>query len=204
MSGFNCTDAENTAALATLRKRAWIALRAKIDEQTADQSFLAKLRTYFEERFRYDEKGVPRVWTPNDDIDGAFQKARDETVQLVPLYSKISPVDKSFAYTLPSETSDSLTSEDDFDFPTTLTIFTETKALDLTARFRKDADAFYVEAKRSTVSSVAQIPYWMYGLLIFLGWNEAMVVLFNPLYFAFLVVAAATGYVVASQLKDRC
>lgn len=77
-TGFNCTDAENDVALAAIRKRSWLALRAKIDEQTADQSFLAKLRTCFEERFRYDDKGVPRVWTPEDDIDGAFQKARDE------------------------------------------------------------------------------------------------------------------------------
>ena len=114
----------------------------------------------------------------------------------MPLYSKISPVDESLSYTLPSEPSDSLaSSDDDFDFPTTLVIFTETKALDLTNRFRKDADAFYVEAKRSTVSSVAQIPYWMYGVLVVLGWNEAMVVLFNPLYFTFLLLAAATGYV---------
>ena len=63
----------------------------------------------------------------------------------------------------------------------------------MTGRFRKDADAFYVEAKRSTVSSVAQIPYWMYGLLVFLGWNEAMVVLFNPIYFTLLLLAAASG-----------
>ena len=85
--GFNCTEAENATALATLRKRAWIALRAKIDEQTADQSFLAKLRTYFEERFRYDEKGVPRVWTPSDEIDGAFSKAKDEVSDLRSLHA---------------------------------------------------------------------------------------------------------------------
>jgi protein SEY1 len=113
-------------------------------------------------------------------------------LDLIPLYSKISPVDKSVSYTLPSEPSDSL-NEDDFDFDTTLTVFPETKALDLTTRFRKDADAFYVEAKRSTVSSVAQIPYWIYGMLVVLGWNEAMVVLFNPLYFALLLLAAGTG-----------
>ena len=75
--GFNCTDEENTTALATLRKRAWLALRAKVDEQTADQSFLAKLRTHFEERFRYDEKGVPRVWTPGIKVfrTGGFSSA---------------------------------------------------------------------------------------------------------------------------------
>ncbi|THH02273.1 hypothetical protein EW026_g591 [Hermanssonia centrifuga] len=125
---FNCTEQENTTALAILRKRAWLALRSKIDEQTSDASFLAKLRTHFEERFRYDDKGVPRVWTPEDDIDGAFKKAKDEALTLIPLYSKISPTDPSLEYTLPSETSDSLAQDlDDFDFPSTLIILSETK-----------------------------------------------------------------------------
>lgn len=72
-------------------------------------------------------------------------------------------------------------------------MFTETKALELTNKFRRDADAYYVEAKRSTVSSVAQIPYWMYGVLVVLGWNEAMAVLFSPVYFTFLLVALASA-----------
>lgn len=45
------------------------------------------------------------------------------------------------------------------------------------------------------MSSVAQIPVWMYGVLVVLGWNEAMVVLFNPIYFAFLVAMLGMGYV---------
>lgn len=53
-------------------------MRKKIDEQTADAVIVTKLRNYFEERFRYDEKGVPRVWRPEDDIDGIFAKARDK------------------------------------------------------------------------------------------------------------------------------
>ena len=55
-----------------------MALRAKIDEQMADPVILGKLRTHFEERFRYDEDGIPRVWKPEDDIDGAFKKAKDQ------------------------------------------------------------------------------------------------------------------------------
>lgn len=108
------------------------------------------------------------------------------------MYSQIIPVDPSLEYSLPSDAS--LTSTDDeFDFPSTLIIFTETKALDLTNKFRRDADAYYVEAKRSTVLSVAQIPYWMYGVLVVLGWNEAMIVLFNPLYFTMLLVGLAAA-----------
>lgn len=99
-------------------------------------------------------------------------------------------------YTLPSDSTDSLASEsDDFDFAASLIIFSETKALDLTSRFRKDADAYYVEAKRSTVATMAQIPFWMYGVLVVLGWNEAMLVLFNPLYFTMLLIGLVSAYV---------
>ncbi|KAG5729475.1 Protein SEY1, partial [Termitomyces sp. T112] len=189
---FNCTEEENVSSLSTLRKRAWLALRAKIDELTAEPVMLSKLRAHFEEGFRYDDEGVPRVWKPEDDIDSAFKKAKDETLELIPLYSKIAPVDPAAEFSLPSEPSDSLETEE-FDFPSTLVIFTETKVLDLTSKFRKDADAYYVEAKRSTVASIAQIPYWMYGILVVLGWNEAMAVLFNPLYFTFLLICLATA-----------
>jgi len=75
---FNCTDEENALALSILRRRAWLALKARVDEQTADATLVGKLRAHFEDRFRYDEAGVPRVWKPDDDIDSAFRKARDE------------------------------------------------------------------------------------------------------------------------------
>ena len=65
-------------SLAILRRRAWQVLRSKIDEQTADAAIIGKLRTHFEERFRYDEAGIPRVWRPDDDIDGAFKVAKDK------------------------------------------------------------------------------------------------------------------------------
>ena len=116
----------------------------------------------------------------------------------MPLYSKILPEDSTLEFTLPSESSDSLSGTDEFDFDSTLIIFTETKSLELTNKFRKDADAYYVEAKRSTVSSVAQIPYWIYGVLVVLGWNEAMTVLFNPVYFTFLLIVLAASLVFLS------
>ncbi|KAJ4487445.1 root hair defective 3 GTP-binding protein [Lentinula lateritia] len=196
-TSFNCTEEENAYSLAALRRRAWKALRSKIDEQTADSVFVGRLRAHFEERFRYDEQGVPRVWKPEDDIDGVYRKAKEQTLELIPLYSKIVPLDSSVAYVLPPDaisSSDSGSSlEEAFDFESSLVVFSETKALDLAAKFRKDADLAYVEAKRSTVSSVAQIPFWMYGVLLVLGWNEFMMVLFNPIYFMFLLMAAAAA-----------
>ncbi|TFK26512.1 protein SEY1 [Coprinopsis marcescibilis] len=192
---FDCTEEENAASLTALKRRAWIVLRAKIEEQTADQSILGKLRNHFEERFRYDEEGVPRVWKPDDDIDGAFKKAKEQTLELVPLYSSIKPIDPELEFELPSEGGDDLANED-FDFSSSLTVLSDTKGLDLINKFRRDADAYYVEAKRSTVSSIAQIPYWIYGVLVVLGWNEAMAVLFNPLYFTFLLFSLASAYMI--------
>ncbi|GJE90121.1 P-loop containing nucleoside triphosphate hydrolase [Phanerochaete sordida] len=187
----DCTETENLTALSTLRKNAWLVFRTKVDEQTTDQNFLVKLRMYFEERFRCDERGVPRVWTSHDDIDGTFQRARDETLALVTLYSKISPVDGSLAWALPDVPVDALASSDeDFDFAASLTVFSQAKALDLAAAFRKDAEAFYVEAKRSTVASATRVPRWMYGLVAILGWNEAMFFLFNPVYLVSMLFIA--------------
>jgi len=111
----------------------------------------------------------------------------------MPIYSKISPEDSSLEFTLPSDSDETAFGEGEFDFPSTLIIFSETKQMDLIGKFRREADAYYVEAKRSTVSSIAQIPVWMYGVLVVLGWNEAMAVLFNPLYFAFLLVGIASA-----------
>lgn len=81
--GFNCTEEENKAALTTLRRKSWLALRSKIDEQTSDSLLMSKLRGTFEEKFRYDDAGVPRVWRPDDDIDGIFRKSRDEVSRSV-------------------------------------------------------------------------------------------------------------------------
>jgi hypothetical protein len=41
-------------------------------------AILSKLRAHFEEKFRYDVGGVPKVWKPEDDIDGAFKVAKQD------------------------------------------------------------------------------------------------------------------------------
>lgn len=77
-AGFGCTNDENNEALATLSTRTWLSLRRKLEEQTSDANLLSTLRGAFEERFRYDESGVPRVWKPEDDLEGLFMKAKED------------------------------------------------------------------------------------------------------------------------------
>lgn len=195
-ASYNCTEEENRAALSALHCRAWLGLRKKLEEQTADTVVLATLRGSFEDRFRYDEAGVPRVWKPEDDLDGAFKKAREETLELLPLYATVSPVDAKLPELPEPDALDVDLDPEAFDPTTAWTLVSPTRLRGLEARFKREADAAYVEAKRSMVSSIAQVPLWMYGALVVLGWNEAMTVLFNPLYFALLLVAAAGAYLV--------
>lgn len=194
---YNCTEEENEAALRSLSTRSWIVLRKKLEEQTADAVVLATLRDNFEQRFRYDEAGVPRVWRPDDDLEGAFKKARDETLTLLPLFAEIKPQDESLLPSLPEPDSPSADNDEaDFDPDTAYVLVKASRLANLESRFKREADAAYVEAKRSMVSSVSQIPLWIYGALVVLGWNEAMAVLFNPVYFAMLLVLAAGAYIV--------
>lgn len=83
-----------------------------------------------------------------------------------------------------------------FPSPDEFLILSEAKQVELTSRFKRTADALYVEAKRSTISSVASIPVYFYALLLALGWNEIWAVLRSPVYFMVLLISAALAYVI--------
>ena len=51
-------------------------------------------------------------------------------------------------------------------------ILGDAKRQDLATRFKKAADGVYVEAKRSAIGGITQVPLYFYGLLLALGWNE--------------------------------
>ncbi|GAA5963085.1 hypothetical protein JCM3765_001764 [Sporobolomyces pararoseus] len=200
-TSFNCTEEENTSALSLLRRRSWLALRSKIDEHTSELALLTKLKGVFEDKFRYDNDGVPRVWKPEDDIDGIFKKARESVLELIPLYASIKPVDPSNEFVLPESSSQgestptSSTDIEPFDFNNSLEILSSSQQSTLSSRFKRESDAYYLEAKRSMVASKAQIPVWIYGVLVVLGWNEFVAVIRSPVYFTFLLLAGAAAYV---------
>lgn len=155
---------------------------------------LIKLKLAFEDKFRYQD-GVPRVWRPEDDIDGLFKSAREETLALIPLFARIKPEDAALSFELPDAQSSNSLEDPDFDFQESLVVLTEAKQMELAERFRREADAYFLEAKRSMVSSISQIPVWMYGVIAVLGWNEFITVLRNPLYFTLLLILGAAAFV---------
>ncbi|OZJ03252.1 hypothetical protein BZG36_03508 [Bifiguratus adelaidae] len=185
---FNSSNDELDVAVLSMERRSWKLLRKKVDEETADAMLLLKLRTRFEEQFRYDDQGLPRVWKPEDDIDGHFQRARSETLQLLPLFSHIALKDEDADF--------SIANDENFDFGATLDILSEAKQREISTRFKRESDAFYLEAKRSVVATTAKVPYWVVVLLVVLGWNEFITIVTSPLYLMLFIIFGSTGYLI--------
>ncbi|KAK1987874.1 root hair defective 3 GTP-binding protein [Colletotrichum cereale] len=209
---FEATQDEVEVGLWRLRRKSWVALREKIEEEVMEGNILLKLRENFEDKFRYDEAGVPRIWRPTDDIEGIYTKARESTLTLIPLLSKFKLAESYGPPDLPAwignqprgvEPSDEedltpiggVDEEDGKSLEEEMTVLSEGKRQDLVIRFKKTADGVYVEAKRSAIGGVAQVPLYFYALLVALGWNEIVAVLRNPFLFIFLILLAGGTYV---------
>ena len=186
---FDASPDEVEIGLWRLRRKSWAALRDKIDEEMMEGNLLLKLRENFEDKFRYDEEGVPRIWRPTDDIEGMYTKARESTLELMPLLSRFKLLRTSAPPPLDAwigTPPDTVTSADEEDLPPIggvdeeegksleeeMTMLSDAKRQDLATRFKKTADGVYVEAKRSAIGGMTQVPLYFYGLLLALGWNE--------------------------------
>jgi hypothetical protein len=191
-------------------------------------NLLLKLRENFEDKFRYDDAGVPRIWRPTDDIEGIYTKARESTLQLIPLLAKFRnsqsgnppPLERWIgpapSAVTPADEEDlipigGVDEDEGKSLEEETTILNDSKRQDLTVRFKKAADGVYVEAKRSAIGGMTQVPLYFYGLLLALGWNEivagkflmytgldpllTIIVLRNPVYFIFLILIGIAAYV---------
>ncbi|OJJ49844.1 hypothetical protein ASPZODRAFT_128382 [Penicilliopsis zonata CBS 506.65] len=216
-SSFDASLEEVDVGLWRLRRKSWGVLRAKIEEEMLEGNLLLKLRENFEDKFRYDEAGVPRIWRPTDDIEGLYTRARESTLTLIPLLSRFRlsetsappPLDRWVGHTPSSATT---ADEEDLapiggvdehegkSLEEEVTMLGEAKRQELTVRFKKTADGVFVEAKRSAIGGMTQVPLYFYGLLLALGWNEIVAVLRNPAYF-FLLFLCAVGAYVTYQLN---
>lgn len=230
---FDASFGEVDVGLWRLRRKSWGVLRAKIEEEMMEGNLLLKLRENFEDKFRYDEAGVPRIWRPTDDIEGIYTKARESTLTLIPLLSRFQsshtstppPLDDWIGNAPPEATPadeedlapiGGVDEEEGRSLEEEMLILSDAKRQDVTTRFKKTADGVYVEAKRSAIGGMTQVPLYFYGLLLALGWNEivagkrnfscfpttmrhrlthALTVLRNPVYFVFLILAGIGAYV---------
>ena len=186
---FNASADEIDVGLWRLRRKSWGVLKAKVDEEMMEGNLLLKLRENFEDKFRYDEAGVPRIWRPTDDIEGIYKKARESTLALIPLLARFQsskaqgppPLDDWIGHMPQAATSadeedlvpiGGVDEEEGKSLEEETTVLSDSRRQDVTVRFKKTADGVFVEAKRSAIGGMTQVPLYFYGLLFALGWNE--------------------------------
>jgi len=232
---FEASEEEVEVGLWRLRRKSWVALREKIEEEVMEGNILLKLRENFEDKFRYDDAGVPRIWRPTDDVEGIYTRARESTLALIPLLSRFrlsetyAPPDLAAwigiqpASAEPEDEDDlapigGVDEEEGKSLEEEMTVLSESKRQDLVVRFKKTADGVYVEAKRSAIGGITQVPLYFYAILLLLGWNEIVMgksaqpaprnpppffpghanhfqVLRNPFLFLLLIVMAGGTYI---------
>jgi len=195
---FEASPEEVEVGLWRLRRKSWVALRERIEEEMMESNILMKLRENFEDKFRYDEEGVPRIWRPSDDIEGIYTRARESTLGLIPLLARFRLAETYAPPDLPSfvgpqpagaepEDEEDLApiggvdEEEGKSLEEEMTVLSESKRQDLVVRFKKMADGVYVEAKRSAIGGITQVPLYFYVVLLVLGWNEIVMGTWSPI-----------------------
>jgi protein SEY1 len=81
-------DVELQENIKSVKFQVWETLHKTLSNEVSEGSLLEKLRRKFESLFKFDEKGLPRVWKPADDIDLIYSQAKDVTERLLLLFSK--------------------------------------------------------------------------------------------------------------------
>jgi hypothetical protein len=156
-------DAE---ALATVRAASVAAVR----------DLPLRVKERFDRAFKFDAEGVPREWDPKDDIRGAFVKARDAVSGVIGACAVMK-----------------ITARHDHSPPIDKRVFSEAKRGELEAAFLKAIESSYIDAKRAqeAANRPMNVPIWLWGVLVIVGWNEFWTLVTSPLYLFTLLAAAA-------------
>ena len=197
---------ELKAYLIMIKSQTWFDLLRMINEELADTALLEKLRrrysyllflvplpnpvypTRFDSIFRYDERGLPRIWNPTDDVESIFQKSKASVEQMMSILEK-------FELKILEDLEEDIRGHEDYTTDS-LIFISASRRTAIMERFGREEDSLFLEAKRSTVASKAEIPTWFLALTIVLGFNEFLAIIRNPLLTAFLLMFLGGVYVI--------
>jgi len=184
INGYECTEEEINNNIKEIRRNGWNVFCNLIAEETTDNIILIHLREKFEELFRYDKSGLPRVWNNNDDIDSFFKKARDEALALISLFTFIDISEQKIRDITGIE---ELQKED-------LNIINEDRSKKILNKFSREIELQYIDAKRSVVKTQSKVPAWFIVLTMILGYNEFISIIRNPILLLGAIVIGVVIY----------
>ncbi|KAK9465080.1 RHD3/Sey1 [Lipomyces arxii] len=192
--GLGASEEETRVEIENIRMEAWKMLYRTTREIGKRDFVLSKIKNHFEEVFKYDVDGLPRMWKPADKIDEIYSEAVKESLALLPILAnaKLESGEKIYP---DADIIGALERDEEVDVDRFPVLMSEGQLLQITNDFKKTAGSVYLDAKRSMIQSIKQIPVYFYLLLLALGWNEIMAVLRNPLLITVTIMACGFLFV---------
>lgn len=137
-----------------------------LQDASTDALVSMRLRSAFDSVFKRDLQGNPRVWQPSDDMEGIYSQARDKAYNLLRVLGTYREHE----------------------------LIDEKRQQRLHGQLTRDLEVVFVEAKRSLIQQATRIPWWIFVLMLLLGWNEFMAILRNPLLLLACLMAAGAFF----------
>lgn len=199
------TEEQNKQALERFQFKSWVQFYELMHRLISKEKLLVLLQDRFDDIFRYDENGLPKLYLNEADLEKTFTESKQHALKVLPIliiaklsdgseiiagYDIFEPKLREKYLGVHDEDSDDEGEEHCF-----AEIITEQEKLEILAKFKKEVDAKYIETKRSIVQHITQIPYYIYLIIVFLGWNEFMAIIRNPLLFSLALLFGASVYV---------
>eukprot|EP01091_Cochliopodium_minus_P002925 TRINITY_DN1275_c2_g2_i1.p1 TRINITY_DN1275_c2_g2~~TRINITY_DN1275_c2_g2_i1.p1 ORF type:complete len:759 (+),score=284.13 TRINITY_DN1275_c2_g2_i1:44-2320(+) len=144
-----------------------------------------KIEKRFDEKFKYDEKGIPREWKPESPVNDLSLQAIEAASILVDLFAVYRINEKDDELTIDEKNPSVI--------PEELHILSAQEVINAKHHLRTYSDNSISHARYSMESHGVKgsLTYIMIGLILILGFNEIMYVLSNPLLFMFILVFGA-------------
>lgn len=218
--GLGTDNSTNEIVIETIKYRAWVTFYELIHRYISKDNVLRILQDRFDDKFRYDENGLPKLYQNGHELETSFNNSKSYAMKVFPILTiakltddlEIIPEYDIFDLKLKkkygsgnivitedlnsNEFEDDDSDDEDLDEPLKFSeILSESDKLIILNKFKKEVDAKYVETKRSLIQHVTQIPYYIYLIIVILGWNEFMAIIRNPVFFTLLLLLSAGGYV---------
>jgi len=189
LQGFDVTKEEEEKKIAELNDVAFQGLKDKMADKAKYLNYIMNKK--FDEKFKLDERKLPRRWKPTDDIAHVFMEARDQAEALLEM----------FCFLRLSDDLDSvkfLDPESTHSVEDNLVVISENDAQAIKDKFHKETETTYLQALRDqeNVNSASHIPMYVIVLIMILGFNEFITVISNPLLLILVVMLGVGGYVI--------
>lgn len=217
--GLGTSLQSNIGAINKFKYKSWVSFHELIHKYISKDNVLNLLKDRFDDKFRYDENGLPRLYQNGHELENSFNESKSYALDILPVLTiaklsdgtEILPDYNIFDKRLRNQyggasvvtaddqqisiDTDSEEEEEEEENPCFAEILSESDKAVILAKFKKEINAKFVETKRSIIQNVTQIPYYIYLVILVLGWNEFMAIIRNPLFFTLALLLGAGAYV---------